>query len=118
MERKPFTVRVARWSAEHPWRAMALWTVFVIVSIAVGTAVGTKEATDGGNVGETARAQQMIEAGDFPDDPTVERVLVTSRDGALDPTKATAALTDAATRMRAALDIPRYQIGAPGSVKQ
>ncbi|GAA1775069.1 MMPL family transporter [Luedemannella helvata] len=101
MERKPFTVRVARWSAEHPWRAMALWVVFVIAAIAVGSAVGTKEATNGGNVAETARAQQMIEAGDFPDDPATERVLVTSKAGALDTAKATAALTDAATRMRA-----------------
>ena len=101
MERKLFTVRIARWSAEHPWRAMALWVAFVIASIVVGSAVGTKEATNSGNVAETARAQQMIEAGDFPDDPTTERVLVTSKAGTLDTAKATAALTDAATRMRA-----------------
>jgi putative drug exporter of the RND superfamily len=101
MERKPFTVRVARWSAEHPWRAMALWTVFVIASIVVGSAIGTKEATNGGNVRETARAEQMIDAADFPDEPTAERVLVTARSGALDQAAAKAVLADAATRMRA-----------------
>ena len=35
MERRPMTVRMARWSALHPWRAMALWTVFVISCIAI-----------------------------------------------------------------------------------
>src|SRR4051812_28247256 len=101
MERKPFTVRIARWSAEHPWRAMALWTVFVIVSIVLGSAIGTKEATNGGNVGETARAEQLIDDGHFPDDPAVERVLVTARSGTLDKAAGAAALSDAATRMRA-----------------
>jgi len=33
--RRPVTVRVARWSATHPWRAIALWLVFVVSCIAV-----------------------------------------------------------------------------------
>ena len=28
-EARPSTVRVARWSAEHPWRAIAAWVIFV-----------------------------------------------------------------------------------------
>jgi putative drug exporter of the RND superfamily len=101
VERRPMTVRVARWSALHPWRAMALWTVFVLSCIAVGAVVGTKEADGGGAVGDTARAEQMIESGDFPTSSAVEQVLVTSHAGPLDQDAARSALTDAARRMRA-----------------
>ena len=101
MERRPMTVRVARWSALHPWRAMALWTVFVLSCIAIGAVVGTKEADGGGNVGETGRAEQLIESGDFPRSNAAEHVLVTSHSGPLDQDAARAALADAANRMRA-----------------
>src|SRR5206468_4224364 len=60
VERKGFTVRIARWSAEHPWRAIGFWVVFVAASIFVGNVIGTHKAENSGNVGETARAQQMI----------------------------------------------------------
>src|SRR5690242_8166814 len=100
VERKPLTVRIARWSAEHPWRAMALWVVFVVASITVGNIAGTHEAKNSGNVGETARAQQMIDDGHFPKDPSVERIIITSRSGPLDETAARAAAADAATRFR------------------
>ena len=95
------TVRMARWSALHPWRAMALWSVFVLSCITVGAVVGTKEADGGGAVGETARAEQMIESGDFPSSNAAENVLVTSHSGPLDQDAARAALADAASRMRA-----------------
>ncbi len=101
MERRPMTVRVARWSATHPWRAMALWTVFVLSCIAVGAIVGTKEADGGGAVDETARAEQMIESGDFPASNATEQILVTSLAGPLDQEAARSALADAATRLRA-----------------
>ena len=55
------TVRIARWSATHPWRAMALWTAFVLVCIALGSVVGTKESTQDGDVGETHRASQIYD---------------------------------------------------------
>lgn len=100
MNRRPMTVRVARWSATHPWRAMALWLVFVAISISVGALAGTKESSNSGEVGETLRAEQMIEAGEFPDDPAVERVLITSPSGPLDQPAAQAAASDAAARMR------------------
>jgi RND superfamily putative drug exporter len=101
VQRRPMTVRVARWSALHPWRAMALWTVFVLSCIAIGAVVGTKEADGGGAVGETARAEQMIDSGDFPRSNAAEHVLVTSHSGPLDQDAARAALADAANRMRA-----------------
>ena len=81
VERKPLTVRIARWSAEHPWRAMALWMVFVVASIVVGNVAGTNKAENAGNVGETARADRLIKDGNFPKDPATERILITSRSG-------------------------------------
>src|SRR5947199_62986 len=34
--RRPITVRAARWSAHHPWRAVALWLLFVTACDRVG----------------------------------------------------------------------------------
>jgi RND superfamily putative drug exporter len=79
---------------------MALWLVFVVACIAAGNAAGTNEARSGGNVGETGRAEQMIDDGHFPTDPAVERLVVTARSGALDQNAAKATLDDAAQRMR------------------
>ncbi len=102
MGRRPVTVRVARWSAEHPWRAVALWVVFVAVCFAGGSAAGLKEATaEDMAVGESGRASVLIEQGGFADEPAVDNVLITARTGALDETAATAAATDAAARLRA-----------------
>ncbi len=102
MGRRPVTVRVARWSAEHPWRAVALWMVFVAVCFAGGNAAGLQEATaEDMAVGESGRASVMVEQGDFADEPAVDNVLITARAGALDEAAATAAATDAATRLRA-----------------
>jgi RND superfamily putative drug exporter len=107
VERKPLTVRIARWSAEHPWRAMALWVVFVVASIVVGNVAGTNKAENAGNVGETARADRIIKDGNFPKDPSVERILITSRSGPLDEAAAKAAATDAATRFRALPEVSK-----------
>src|SRR5262245_7697575 len=107
------TVRVARWSATHPWRAMALWVAFVVACIAVGSVVGTKEATDGINGGETEVAGRLIQSGQFPDSPTDERIVVTSTDGPLDLTTARTALEDVATKMRALPEVSEVQDPVP-----
>lgn len=68
MGRRPVTVRVARWSAEHPWRAIALWVVFVAVCFVGGNAAGMKEATSADQaVGESGRAEAIVTEGDFAD---------------------------------------------------
>jgi RND superfamily putative drug exporter len=95
------TVRVARWSAEHPWRAMALWVVFVAVCFVGGTMAGLNQATDADQrIGEAGRADAIASAGNF-DNAAVENVLITARAGALDPAAARAAATDATNRLRA-----------------
>ncbi|SCL51826.1 putative drug exporter of the RND superfamily [Micromonospora citrea] len=108
---RPVTVRLARWSAEHPWRAIALWVVFVAVCFVGGNAAGLKEATGADQaVGESGRAGLIVDAGDF-DDPAVENVLITARGGTLDPAAAKAAADDAAARLRSVTGVA--SVGQP-----
>ncbi|MEJ3744186.1 MMPL family transporter [Actinomycetes bacterium KLBMP 9797] len=101
MGKRPLTVRVARWSAEHPWRAIALWVVFVAVCFVGGNAAGLNEATDQDEaIGEAGRASVIEIAGDF-DEHAVENVLITARSGQLDRAAADQAAADAVARMRA-----------------
>ena len=44
--RRPVTVRIARWSATHPWRAMGLWAVFVAAAVALLVMVPTQQVTE------------------------------------------------------------------------
>lgn len=98
MGKRPITVRVARWSAEHPWRAMAMWVVFVAVCFVGGNAAGLNEGADDENIGEAGRAHAIVAAGHF-DQPAMENVLITARDGSLDPAAAAAAAQDTRTRL-------------------
>ncbi|GLH96151.1 MMPL family transporter [Phytohabitans aurantiacus] len=101
MGKRPMTVRVARWSAEHPWRAIALWVVFVAVCFVGGSAAGLKEATDEDEaIGEAGRASVIEIAGNF-DEFATENVLITAPSGQLDRAAADAAAADAVTRMKA-----------------
>ncbi|MEH1102443.1 MMPL family transporter [Micromonospora sp. CPCC 205561] len=111
MGSRPVTVRLARWSAEHPWRAIALWVVFVAVCFVGGSAAGLNEATDADQaIGESGRAGLIVDAGGF-DDPAVENVLITPRGGTLDPAAAKAAADDAATRLRSVTGVA--SVGEP-----
>ncbi|WP_033343885.1 MMPL family transporter [Catenuloplanes japonicus] len=100
--KRPVTVRVARWSAEHPWRAIALWVVFVAVCFIGGNATGMVDAEGDEAVGESGRAERIIEAAGFPEEPPSESVLITATaGGTLDVTAARQAATDVTARMRA-----------------
>jgi RND superfamily putative drug exporter len=112
MGRRPVTVRVARWSAEHPWRAIALWVVFVAVCFVGGNAAGLQEATaEDMSVGESGRSSVLIEHGKFADEPAVDNVLITARAGTLDQKAATAAASDAAAKLRTVPGVA--EVGAP-----
>ncbi|MEV6923089.1 MMPL family transporter [Dactylosporangium sp. NPDC051485] len=101
MEKRPITVRVARWSAEHPWRAIALWVVFVAVCFIGGNAAGTVEATSqDGAIGESGRASVIVNDAHF-DNPATESVLITARSGVLNTDAAMGAAADVATTMKA-----------------
>ncbi|MFC7272505.1 MMPL family transporter [Paractinoplanes rhizophilus] len=97
MGKRPVTVRMARWSAEHPWRAIALWVVFVAVCFVGGNAAGTVEATAQDDaIGEAGQAYVMIEDGKFAEEPAVDNVLITAPSGKLSMERATTAAKDAA----------------------
>ncbi|ONI79776.1 hypothetical protein ALI144C_23820 [Actinosynnema sp. ALI-1.44] len=76
MTSPPLTVRAARWSARHPWRAITGWVVFVALCLGVSAWVGGR-APDNRDflVGEAGRAEAMaMDAGMLPS--PVERVLI------------------------------------------
>jgi putative drug exporter of the RND superfamily len=106
MARSSTTVRVARWSAEHPWRAIATWLVFVAACFAIGSSTGINELKDEDqNIGEVSRADQIVKSGNFAD-PDVENVLITSPSGGtVDKAAATKAATAATTRMKTLPDV-------------
>ncbi|MCA2218327.1 MMPL family transporter [Jidongwangia harbinensis] len=112
MRKRPVTVRVARWSAEHPWRALALWVVFVAVCFVGGSAAGLQEAkSDDMAVGESGRATVMIEEGKFGDEAAVDNVLITARSGALDRPAADRAASDTAAKLRTVAGVA--EVGKP-----
>ncbi|MEJ3746736.1 MMPL family transporter [Actinomycetes bacterium KLBMP 9797] len=100
--RPPLTTRIGRWSANHPWLAIAAWLFFVVASVVGGSLAGTVKATTQDSLhGELARADRIERAGAFPDAPATESVLIAARVGELDATHARAAATDLSDRMRA-----------------
>ncbi|MFE2869214.1 MMPL family transporter [Embleya sp. NPDC059259] len=92
-------VRVARWSAGHPWRAIAGWVLFVALCLGGGIAVGGNAATaDDFRVGEAGRGEALATEGGLQQRP-MERVLITAKTGPLDVRAATAAAGEIVDRM-------------------
>lgn len=92
---------MARWSAHHPWRAIAGWLVFVIVCLGAGIMMGGGQAATSADyrVGEAGRAEAMAAAGGLQERP-LEQVLITQRDGStLDADHAEAVADEVTTRM-------------------
>ena len=94
--RPPVTVRIARWSATHPGRAIGGWFAFVVLCLAAMSVAGIQQASqlDLG-IGESGRADRMLDEGDL-DAPISENVLITPAGG-----DAGAAAAEVADRMAA-----------------
>lgn len=93
-------VRAARWSARRPWRASAIWLVFVVACLGVGVAVGTNDATtEDYRVGEAGRAEAMAAEGGLQRRPE-EQVLISTRNGDQAGPMAQAAAAEVKTRMQ------------------
>ena len=106
-------MRVARWSATHPWRAVALWLVFVAACIAVGSAVGLREQGDLDNtIGQSGRAAHWVHDAHL-DGRDTENVLITARSGPLDTAAAHAAVTAVTNRMSRLSEVAR--VGQPAT---
>jgi RND superfamily putative drug exporter len=88
MSRRTPTVRVARWSAMHPWRAIGAWFALVAVAVALSSLVpGRTLAEDSFRVGESGRAAAMLDDAGMVASPT-ESVLITATEGTLDVDRA------------------------------
>ncbi|MCX2732068.1 MMPL family transporter [Saccharopolyspora sp. NFXS83] len=100
MQKRSVTVRMARWSATHPWKAIIGWVVFVAVCVVGSGIAGTVDATSADyRIGEAGRAEALLAEGGMTD-PVVEKVLITSPSGGLPP-EADAAAREVSERMRA-----------------
>ncbi|MFD7065306.1 MMPL family transporter [Streptomyces sp. NPDC059906] len=98
---KNLTVRMARWSAVHPWRGIVGWFVFVVLCLGVGISVGTNEAsTEDFRIGEAGRGEAIAADGGLQQRP-VEHVLITAKPGTgkIDIAAADSAAADVAARM-------------------
>ncbi|AZQ32220.1 MMPL family transporter [Streptomyces cyaneochromogenes] len=106
MDKKPATVRIARWSATHPWSAIGLWAVFVALCVFLGGAAGTNKLDEReSGVRESGTAGKIIVSGDFTDRPE-ENVLITAESGGkLDHTEALRAAEDVTKRMKALREV-------------
>ncbi|QBX55488.1 MMPL family transporter [Nocardioides seonyuensis] len=86
--------RAARWSAEHPWRAILTWLVLVAAATSLAVLVPTHEAEDADyRIGESGRADAMIEEAGLAE-PGSEMLLLEGS-----PAELAAAAADAATRL-------------------
>ncbi|HEX5742068.1 MAG TPA: MMPL family transporter [Pilimelia sp.] len=107
MHKQSITVRMARWSATHPWRAIVGWLVFVVLCVGLSAAVGTNSAVSADyRVGEAGRAEALLAEGGLTH-PATEQILIDSASGPLDRAAADAAARDIVTRMRALPEVER-----------
>ncbi|WP_079074741.1 MMPL family transporter [Streptomyces atriruber] len=107
MRKRSATVRVARWSALNPWKAVIGWLLFVVLCLGGGIAAGMNSATsEDFRVGEAGRAEALATDGGIPLRST-EHVLIrdasgsTGKPGPLDKAAADAAVKDITARMKA-----------------
>ncbi|MFG2501923.1 MMPL family transporter [Streptomyces sp. NPDC048441] len=84
MRKRSVTVRVARWSALHPGRAVIGWLLFVVLCLGGGIAAGMNSATsEDFRVGEAGRAEALATEGGVQLRST-EQVLIRADSGPLD----------------------------------
>lgn len=92
--------RVARWSATHPWRAVAGWLAFVVLAVGLAAAIPTKQTGDADyEVGDSGRASALVR-GSGLDAPDTESILLTGG--------------TASRRAAAAAEIATHAEGLPG----
>ncbi|MGW6984345.1 MMPL family transporter [Streptomyces sp. NPDC054932] len=104
-------VRMARWSARHPWSAIVGWFVFVVLCLGAGIATGSNAATtEDFRVGEAGHAESMAAEGGLQRRPT-EHVLIRARSGGPDTGSAAVAARELTDRMAALPEVA--EVAAP-----
>ncbi len=95
-------MKAARWSAEHPWRAILGWIAFVAFAVGLAVAIPANEATDADyRIGESGRADAMVAQAGL-EQPNTENILITSASDALDKGQAEQAAAAVVTGAKAA----------------
>jgi RND superfamily putative drug exporter len=108
VEKPSVTVKVASWSAAHPWRAIVGWFVFVALCLGASAAVGTNSATtEDYRVGKAGKAEAIATEGGLQRRP-VEQIVIDSPSGALDVSAARAA-ADVTARMEKLEEVDRVE---------
>jgi putative drug exporter of the RND superfamily len=93
------SMRAARWSATHPWRAILGWLALVVVSVALAATVSTEEASDADyRLGESGVAEKWVHEAHL-ESPSSEEVLVTADGGAVDQAQADEAAAQLARKV-------------------
>ena len=97
MRPQNIAARMGRWSARHWKTAVIGWIVFVVVSVALGSAIGTKKLTDAqSGTGSSGRADKLLDK-EFKR-PASEQVLVQSRSVTVHDPGFRAGVNDVVTR--------------------
>jgi RND superfamily putative drug exporter len=87
MAKSSLTLKAARWSAEHPWRAVLIWVLFVAAALAIGSALPTQGTTNADyRVGDSGVADKLMAESGLAK-PNSESVLVTAPSGRLPVTQ-------------------------------
>ena len=88
-----FAARMGRWSASHRKIAIFGWLAFVVASMVIGGAIGTKTLKEEDTLpGEAGKMQRILDAG-FKQ-PAGESVLVESKTLSADDPRFRAAIAD------------------------
>src|SRR5262245_13053584 len=95
--RKPIAA-IGRWSAAHPWRAIALW--FAFVAVAVGALLLTGDKTlQSSSAGESARGYSMLDQHRVRGTPQFDYAYLHSGSLTVGDPAFRAAIADVRTRM-------------------
>lgn len=87
--------RAGGWSARHRWAAVAIWVLFVVLAMGIGSAVGQVDVKGSDELkGETSTAAHIIEDAGI-EEPAGETVLIQAKAGGIKATD---------TAFRAAVD--------------
>ena len=98
---RSLAARMGRWSASHRRRAILGWLAFVLIAFAAGTLSGTRAPDDSDGVGESGRADAVLDRA-FPD-AAGESVLVQApRGGSVRDPEVRAATADVIGAIRRA----------------
>ncbi|HZE37341.1 MAG TPA: MMPL family transporter [Stackebrandtia sp.] len=116
--RRALTVRVARWSATHPWKSIVVWLLFVVAAVTVGNIVGPAQVDDSVFwIGEAGHAESIAADGHVQR-TAVEKFLITAKHGDLDAAaarRAAADLEDTMSPLREVKDVSGPRLSHDGS---